>query len=357
MSETPNKPMTILERAADLLNLINRTPILAIDQARIRGCAAALHSCIEEAEKNKAGIEQGTPIGGGDPECSECEGLHYIPAQTLIGIERVQPCPACRPVESATYRQEEKDPGGAAVQRLVKAFAKEPFTIAEARKKGVCRICQIDNIPSPRNPLVLNYGEEYAHQECLDARICAKCGCKSFEHHNGTGPCLHPRCKADCAPSACGRFIEATPVSDVSAPQATASTDDRKYYKTDNAVNEAWNDYRDIPQSQPPHRASFYAGWNARDLAHSLCPDCPQLQQDKRMLEDTVEDLKFLLEEKNKTEKLGVKPATCEIPGCGSNAMIYGHCYDHLHCCASCGQPAIPAARWCPSCLGKQPGA
>jgi len=42
-----------------------------------------------------------------------------------------------------------------------------PLSVAEAKKLRVCRICRIDDKPSPGNPLVLNYGKEYAHEKCL----------------------------------------------------------------------------------------------------------------------------------------------------------------------------------------------
>lgn len=37
-----------------------------------------------------------------------------------------------------------------------------------ARAKSVCRFCHNSTGPSPGNPIVLNYGQEYAHQHCID---------------------------------------------------------------------------------------------------------------------------------------------------------------------------------------------
>lgn len=45
---------------------------------------------------------------------------------------------------------------------------KPPLTVEEARRRGVCRICQVNNLPGPDNPFVLDLGKEYAHQQCLD---------------------------------------------------------------------------------------------------------------------------------------------------------------------------------------------
>jgi hypothetical protein len=42
-----------------------------------------------------------------------------------------------------------------------------PLTVAEAQRRRVCRICKLNDNPAPGNPLVLNYGEEYAHEQCL----------------------------------------------------------------------------------------------------------------------------------------------------------------------------------------------
>lgn len=46
-----------------------------------------------------------------------------------------------------------------------------PLTVAEAQRLRVCRICKLDNNPGPGNPLVLRYGEEYAHERCLKRHI------------------------------------------------------------------------------------------------------------------------------------------------------------------------------------------
>lgn len=44
------------------------------------------------------------------------------------------------------------------------------LTVKEAQEKRVCRICQVDDRPyPPHNPFILNYGEEYAHLQCLEA--------------------------------------------------------------------------------------------------------------------------------------------------------------------------------------------
>jgi hypothetical protein len=43
-----------------------------------------------------------------------------------------------------------------------------PLTVAEAQRRRVCRICKLNDDPPPGNPLVLNYGEEYAHEHCLN---------------------------------------------------------------------------------------------------------------------------------------------------------------------------------------------
>lgn len=43
-----------------------------------------------------------------------------------------------------------------------------PPEVAEAQRLRVCRICKIDNTPRPGNLFVLNYGQEYAHQQCLN---------------------------------------------------------------------------------------------------------------------------------------------------------------------------------------------
>jgi hypothetical protein len=46
-----------------------------------------------------------------------------------------------------------------------------PLTVAEAQRRRVCRICKLNNNPAPGNPLVLNYGDEYAHEQCLKRHI------------------------------------------------------------------------------------------------------------------------------------------------------------------------------------------
>ncbi len=46
----------------------------------------------------------------------------------------------------------------------------ERLSVEEAKKRGVCRICQKDNAAHPPdNPFILAYGREYAHQKCLES--------------------------------------------------------------------------------------------------------------------------------------------------------------------------------------------
>ena len=49
----------------------------------------------------------------------------------------------------------------------IKPGAHMPLTVAEAQRRRVCRICKLNDNPAPGNPLVLNYGDEYAHEQCL----------------------------------------------------------------------------------------------------------------------------------------------------------------------------------------------
>ena len=41
-----------------------------------------------------------------------------------------------------------------------------PLTVGEAQRRRVCRFCKSDAKPGPGNPLVLDYGGEYAHEQC-----------------------------------------------------------------------------------------------------------------------------------------------------------------------------------------------
>lgn len=42
------------------------------------------------------------------------------------------------------------------------------LSVTEAQHLKVCRICLLNDTPSPGNPLVLSYGKEYAHQRCIE---------------------------------------------------------------------------------------------------------------------------------------------------------------------------------------------
>jgi len=45
----------------------------------------------------------------------------------------------------------------------------KPLTVKEARKLNICRFCRENsNAKGPDNPLVLNYGKEFAHRKCID---------------------------------------------------------------------------------------------------------------------------------------------------------------------------------------------
>lgn len=44
------------------------------------------------------------------------------------------------------------------------------FTVEDAKQLNVCRICKKSSIPLPDNPLILNYGKEFAHQKCLEEK-------------------------------------------------------------------------------------------------------------------------------------------------------------------------------------------
>ncbi len=46
-------------------------------------------------------------------------------------------------------------------------LTKPPLSVADAQRLHVCRFCQLDDTPSPGNPLVLHYGSEYAHRNCI----------------------------------------------------------------------------------------------------------------------------------------------------------------------------------------------
>lgn len=50
-----------------------------------------------------------------------------------------------------------------------KRGAVEEFDAAlkDAQQRRICRICKKAAIPGPDNPIVLDYGKEYAHQKCL----------------------------------------------------------------------------------------------------------------------------------------------------------------------------------------------
>lgn len=45
-------------------------------------------------------------------------------------------------------------------------FTMPPLTVKQAQLLGVCRICMLPD--GSKMPLVLNYGKEHAHQQCLD---------------------------------------------------------------------------------------------------------------------------------------------------------------------------------------------
>ena len=57
-----------------------------------------------------------------------------------------------------------KTPG--TISQLVGSIGVLPLDVAQA--KSVCRFCHNSTGPSPGNPIVLNYGQEYAHQHCID---------------------------------------------------------------------------------------------------------------------------------------------------------------------------------------------
>lgn len=43
------------------------------------------------------------------------------------------------------------------------------LTVEEARMLNVCRLCHLAPLPTPEGgPFVLKYGEEFAHQKCLE---------------------------------------------------------------------------------------------------------------------------------------------------------------------------------------------
>lgn len=41
------------------------------------------------------------------------------------------------------------------------------FTVEDAQQLNVCRICKKESTPLPDNPLILDYGKEFAHQKCI----------------------------------------------------------------------------------------------------------------------------------------------------------------------------------------------
>lgn len=48
--------------------------------------------------------------------------------------------------------------------------ASNELTAEEAQRRRVCRFCQRSDIALPGNALVLNFGREYAHEQCLKIR-------------------------------------------------------------------------------------------------------------------------------------------------------------------------------------------
>lgn len=53
------------------------------------------------------------------------------------------------------------------IEDIIEKHAAVPLTVAEAREKRVCRICE-----KPANgPLTLDFGAEFAHTDCLSRPI------------------------------------------------------------------------------------------------------------------------------------------------------------------------------------------
>lgn len=55
------------------------------------------------------------------------------------------------------------------LRALFLACIRRPLSVREAQLLRVCRVCRGPNDPkAPGDPFVLKYGDEHAHQSCLD---------------------------------------------------------------------------------------------------------------------------------------------------------------------------------------------
>lgn len=53
------------------------------------------------------------------------------------------------------------------VPRVRRRKPRPPYTLKQAKRMRVCRVCGDGETDGPGLPFVYNYGKEYAHQKCL----------------------------------------------------------------------------------------------------------------------------------------------------------------------------------------------